>query len=314
MSTWNLFLWQMTEGIHKIGIFSLPPISNAIKESNSGYTEGCVALYRDAFSSPHFMYIFGIGVCLWYSFDSLGWVIWEHLVALKYHKKIGKMQFAGNFISITHATMIAGASTLVTTQYSPQQALDASFDEPIITIYKYAATLSAAYYFLDTIFIIISYHYDYPIDKKIASIIHHFCSGICLCSVLLTHPIVTYISALNFLMKWTTVILNIRIFARIWSIRSVYFFSGLGVIISYPLTQILWNSYMIFITLYSEYLTVYACPEARWILGGAQIFVCLVSIYYYLTLIMKNPSQMYRLSEDQRNKFRYYPLQKVCTD
>ena len=301
-----LSLLDISEILYKSewSIFSLPPISNEIIESNPGYPEGCISLYLDVFTSSYFMCVFVVGLIIWYLLECLGCFFYTHYVPLDHQRKMQKEQFAGHFISILHALMIAGASTIVCSQYTPRQALNASMDEPIIKMYKYAATWSASYFLLDSMFI--TYYYKQKMNKKLAFVVHHFCTGICMVSVLLTHPIITYISALNFLIEWSTVMLNIRIFARIWSLKMVYFIGGWAVIITYPATRMGWNLYMIYTSFFSEYLTVYTCKHAYIVLGGAEIFVVLLSTFYYVSVIMVNPQKMYILKNAPK------PMEKDC--
>lgn len=283
----------------KWNIFSLPAIVN------KPVYDSCYDVFRDAFTSSYFFFIFSIGLFMWYLLDILGCYIHTHYISEYERNKIQKEQFAGHFIGLLHAIMISIASTLVAIQYLPYQALTASPSDTYILIYKYSATWSASYFLLDGIFI--TYYYDCTIKKKLAFAVHHFVSGICQCSVLLTHPIITYISALNFLIEWSTVWLNIRIFAKIWRMKWLYFIAGWNVIISYPFWRMGWNIYMIIISFKSEYLKVYTCNYGSYVLGGAEIFVFFLSIYYYLAVIMVNPKRMYDMRKSSRK-----PIEKDC--
>eukprot|EP00484_Ammonia_sp_Unknown_P029226 CAMPEP_0197027008 /NCGR_PEP_ID=MMETSP1384-20130603/7006_1 /TAXON_ID=29189 /ORGANISM="Ammonia sp." /LENGTH=296 /DNA_ID=CAMNT_0042455797 /DNA_START=44 /DNA_END=934 /DNA_ORIENTATION=+ len=273
----------------KWSIFSLDAMPSDFEPPYPSAT----ALYADTFRNSYFQNVFLLGLVIFYVLDIVGCYLYTHYVPADQQSKMQKEQFAGHFISMMHALMIAGCSTLVTCTLTPYQALTTSDREPIIVLYKYAATFSAAYFLLDAIFI--SYYYQQAWSKKLAFVFHHFFSGICMCSILLTHPILTYISALNFLIEWSTVMLNVRIFARIWSLKMLYFVAGWAVIFTYPFTRIVWNGYMILISFNSEYLPNYSCPQAPLVLGGAEIFVVLLSAYYYVTVIMVKPQQMYVL-------------------
>ena len=283
-------------------IFSLPPPS----QQQPGYPT-CSALFADTFTNSHWLYTFAISFIAWYIIECIGCSLWRQYVPKDQRIKIQKEQFSGHFISMIHSTMIACASTLVATQYTPLQALNATTnfsDDPPIWIYRYCATFSASYFLLDAC--VIWFYYQQSWDKRLSFVIHHFLSGICMCAVLLAeHPIVAYISALNFLIEWSTVFLNIRILARIWSLKSLYFIGGMGMILTYPATRMGWNLYLILISFNSGYVTTYTCPGAGYILGSAEIFVCGLSTFYYFSVIMVKPYKMYTLKTARDTKSSY---------
>eukprot|EP01084_Bolivina_argentea_P094279 169490_1 len=252
-------------------------------------------LYFDILTSPLFQKLFILGMIAFYLLDVLGCYIYDKYVPKEQQIRMQREQFAGHFISIVHALMIASSATLLIANYLPLDALNANENEILIFQYKCCAVFSGSYFFLDAI--LIAYYYKQSMLKTISFVVHHFVCLLCMVTVILTAPIMTYLSALNFLIEWSTVILNIRIFARVWSCKYIYFISGWSVIITYPLARVAWNVYMIFISFKSEYLVNYSCPQAPIVLGGAEVFVLLLSAYYYLAIIMASPQKMYMLKK-----------------
>ena len=281
-------------------VLSLPPLSQDTEPLYPTLT----SLYADVFSHPLFFQLFAIGLIFWYSLDVLGCHMFYKCVPLGTQQRMQKEQFAGHFISFFNALMIASSSLFVVLSYTPFAALSADPNETPLVIFKCSAIFSAAYFLLDAIFI--TMYYKQATTKTVAFVIHHFLSGICIISCTVTGPINTYVSALNFMIEWSTVLLNIRIFARIWNLERIYFVSGIGVIVSYPLTRIVWNGYLILIAFTSEYVEAYSTYGGGIVLGTAGLFVAALSSFYYFTVILRKPQKIYILGQAEKR------VQKDC--
>lgn len=176
-------------------------------------------------------------------------------------------------------------------------ALNASHDDTLILIFKWCTTFSASYLALDAL--LRCFQHTRSLPEKAAFVVHHLLCFVSACPVFLTNPIITYISALMCLIEWSTVALNVRIFAKLWRLERMYFFAGWAIIILYPFTRIAWNAYLVWISFASEYLTHYITQSAKYFLGGCQLFVFVLSAYYYAAVIMAKPTKMYNLNWKQ---------------
>ena len=81
----------------------------------------------------------------------------------------------------------------------------------------------------------------------------------------------------------------------------MYFVSGIGVIVSYPLTRIIWNGYMILIVFTSEYVTAFSSPGGDLVAGISGMFVAFLSAYYYFSVILRKPQKIYILGKATKN-------------
>jgi|ERR1712129_250419 len=156
--------------------------------------------------------------------------------------------------------------------------------------------MGVSYFVMDAILICV-YH-PRSFKEKATFTVHHLLCGICMSAVFKMHPLFTYLTALNFLIEWSTVALNMRIFAKLYSMERTYFVCGWCVLITYPFTRIAWNAWLMWISFGSYYIPHLVCDGAQYILGGVQCFVCLMSIYYYFCVILANPKKMYILKKE----------------
>merc|ERR1712228_1010217 len=234
---------------------------------------------------------------IFFCLNSIGGYIYDRWVPMEQHKKYNRAVFASDISSTIHSLMISISASLLITIYTPIDALNASHDDTLILTYKWCATFSASYFALDAL--LLTLYQPRPLAEKALWIVHHIFSGMCMCSIFLTHPIIAYMNALPFLIEWSTVALNLRIFARLWGLKGLYFVFGWAVIISYPLTRIVWNAYLIWIAFasdnYLEYLSHYLCEGAQQLIVATELFVFLMSTYYYCAVIMAKPKKMYKL-------------------
>merc|ERR550525_270877 len=126
--------------------------------------------------------------------------------------------------------------------------------------------------------------------KTASFVIHHVAVGAGMSAILLTHPFLAYVSAMWMMTEGSTIFLDLKIFARIWGIKWLYMVSGVGVLITYPLTRLLWVPYISFSALMvREYLDHFGCPGAMNVVVMAGSFVTVLSAYYYFAVILAKP-------------------------
>ena len=129
--------------------------------------------------------------------------------------------------------------------------------------------------------------------------VHHFAIGSGMASVWLTPPLLAYVSGLWMAVEASTVLLNVRIFARICRLPRLYAAAGWGVLVSYPLLRLLWNPYVVSVALALPHIDLLSAPGGSMIVAAGGCFVVALSAYYYVGVILVRGKAMYTLKPHQ---------------
>lgn len=199
-------------------------------------------------------------------------------------------QFAGHFTSLIHSVMMSKGALCVVFSYTPSSAYRASPDESVILMWRTVAVLSTAYFAMDSVLMVLLVQRSAM--KKAMFVVHHALVGTGMCFVFMreTNPMSSYLSAVWALVELSTVVLNVRIFARVWRSERMYRVSGWAVLVTYPLARLIWNPY-----------AVWCCfplldGAGRMVVVALGGCVSLLSAYYYLFFILANPRGVFTLA------------------
>lgn len=263
----------------------LPPLA----EDDGSMATTAVYINLWCYNTP-FQLLFVLGLVVFYLIHRYGCYIHTHWVPEAARCKIQREQFAGHVTSTVHSLMMTVLALVVVISYTPTSVYRASPDEPVILMWRTVAVMSTSYFAMDSWLMVMLVRRT--ATQKALFVAHHVlvATGMCFVFMRETNPMSTYLSAVWALVELSTVCLNARIFARMWRSERMYRLSGYAVLVSYPLTRMVWNPYAVWCCIprldYFGRMVVLA-------LGG---FITVLSAYYYLFFLLANPRSVYVLA------------------
>jgi len=209
---------------------------------------------------------------------------------VKERKEIEKIDKFGNVLmSLVHCFVVLPASFAYILSSDPvivesNKSLQLSY---FLTFWlKFTVILSQSYIIIDSLTYIRQYFY---LMENRVMLIHHICIILAnFPGVLLVYDSVPYeglfIVASCFVAELSTIFLNMRYFAIYFDIPNLYLYSGIGLLITYPLTRTIWYSYVLYFT-YSSTLEITYCPTMKTIALFSETFIVLMSLAYFFILL-----------------------------
>lgn len=254
------------------------------------------------FMDHRFQLVFLIGCILFYGLQQSGYIFYQYFNnknAKNAKKQIMKIQmniieFGGYFMSTLHSVMMSTMATVITIAYNLQSSID-STSHAFVQLYKLLSVLSVSFFCLDSFYLVFYYKHK-SWTYRLCFLTHHTLLIICQTCVFSTNGYVSYIAAWNMLIEWSTVFLNVRKLAKIFECSKVFYVSGIGVLITYPLTRLVGLLYIMYLALQSK-LDVYVYPGANMFLFFSNMFVYIMSAMFFFIVMLKKPSDMYILKK-----------------
>lgn len=258
--------------------------------------ENFIQFYYCVYSNASFQLAFIVGLLIFYSLHKIGCILHRYMNKLdENNKKINMnvIEFGCYFISTFHAIMVSTSSTVILYSYNFESSIN-STAHAYVQWYKILSVLSIAYFFVDICYLVFYFQHK-TLKYRLLFIVHHTFGILCMSTVFSTNGYVSYITSLNLMIEWSNVFLNIRIFAKIFSSPLVFYVSGIGVLITYPLTRMVLLAYTMHLAMQPE-LEKFMFPGAKILVLTACTFVYIMSTVYFLFVMMKKPSKMYQLN------------------
>ncbi|ETO24989.1 hypothetical protein RFI_12158, partial [Reticulomyxa filosa] len=199
-------------------------------------------------------------------------------------------KFGNVMMSLAHACMTSMASIPYVLSPAPtvplasNGTLQLSFG--LTMFYKLACNLSQAYFLMDLLSYVRKY---FHLSENRVMTIHHLCGFFSVCpGALLLYENIPYeglfISCACYALEFSTIFLNARYISLFFKNTTGYFWSGVALIISYPLTRILWFAYTIYYT-YNSTLEITYCGPLKNVALFAETFVFFMSLGYFIVLL-----------------------------
>ena len=242
------------------------------------------AIYVDVLTNRSTQWGMFIGACLFFLLQKIGEKVHLKLVAAHRRKKFPK-QLLGTYIqSIVHAFGISVASFLVIYHFAHDPHGLVTLDNTeveyfYIVLYKVCSVLSLSYFIFLTMLEVLVI--EQVMIMRLTMVVHHLVSIGLIPIVVMSNPAFALLGALTFQCESSTVFLNLRMLGMAMENKYIYFIGGLGTLITYPITRIVFLVFTIWTTM--SLRDVFADHSG---IGGfylaifAQVFVLCMSAKY----------------------------------
>ena len=277
--------WQI-----RVDILSIPispnPLMLVLPEPKN-YTN-LWDIYSDVLSNPTLISIAIIGIVGFLLLQKLGETVHTKLVSSNRRRTVSKQLFGTYFQSTFHAAGISLVSFVVLFQFINRNAYLLTIDQTddgyfYVEHFKICTTLSTSYF-------LVSIPYELFVIKqrwikRVAMSVHHLLGVFALPIIPVSHPIFVLVGALTYQCEISTVFLNMRLFGMAMESQYVYCIGGIGTLITYPLTRIVFYMYTIHTT-YSlmDTFVDHVGIGAFYLVISGQVFVLCLSTKYTFEL------------------------------
>ena len=161
-------------------------------------------------------------------------------------------------------------------------------------IYRFFLIFSGSYFVVDGVQFVFVRN-DKSFKFRVVMVIHHIIVSSIEFLLYYLHPFMCYLFAWELLMEIATIFICLRYFGKQFDNKYVYGIGGVGALLLYPGARCP-------IAIYIVYLgwngIVPFCDRYFWTLGLiTSIFVFVLSVYYSIAVIWKNPRKMCFLKE-----------------
>ena len=151
----------------------------------------------------------------------------------------------------------------------------------------------------------VAIHYRMAMIEKLSWAVHHITVGFAMCTMFSCHPFMNYMVSMSIsIMESSTIFLNLRTFASIWSCPRLYFVFGVSVLVIYPLTRLVWLSYLCWILWYKvgDHIEHLSAPGIMYVVNCCHGVVFILSAYYYFAVMLRKPGRFVILKEGKSHK------------
>jgi len=168
----------------------------------------------------------------------------------------------------------------------------------VFHIFGILGAFQTAYFFIDGIQILFFFP-DKTWSYTVAMTVHHLFAACCSCSLYFMGPYLMYIYAINTLIEFSNIFLNIRYFGKTMQNETLYFIGGVGTLLFYPLFRISLTVYCAYVAYFGS-IHLLLGPSVVFLILLTNTFFLLLSTYYSLYLFSK-PKAVFLLQSKQKS-------------
>ena len=220
---------------------------------------------------------------------------------------VRNIEFIGYISSSLHALLVTSISLLIAISFSEDDMIqiniargnNVEYKEPFLFyIFRFLGVFQTAYFLIDSIQILLCYNHK-SWSYRIAMLFHHLLSSACSCCIFYIDPYMAYIYALNALIEFSNIFMNLRFFGKSLNNKTMYFIGGLGTLIFYPLTRIPLTIYCGYLA-YFGLLNVFVGKSAVLLILSTNLFIFVLSVYYTVFSLFIKPKRMFLLKQKEK--------------
>eukprot|EP01084_Bolivina_argentea_P260952 440839_1 len=256
-------------------------------------------IYLETLRDPSFELCLLIGLVSLFLVKRWSYYMYDRLW-IENNKSLPQIEFAGYIMSFLHSIVLSSTSISIMLNYKESTISRAHPSETLLFIYKMSSTYSVAYFLTDIIDLILFYDHK-NLKYKLSFIVHHILVLLSQMTVYKSNPYVIFISAYSMFVEVSTIFLNIRMFGKMFNNALMFKVGGIGTLITYPFTRIIFMAYNMYMIYYSK-IDYFLCFECKWQLIMSCIFVLMLSGQYYIFVMLKKPKNMYTLKTIKKKK------------
>ena len=233
----------------------------------------------------------------------------------KYYIK--DIEFIGYVSSSIHAVSVVSVSLIMIFNYSEKDLLEININDQnnikipfIFNLFRYLTIFQSSFFVIDSLQMLFLYHHK-TWSYRIGMTLHHLFCLLCTCCIYyFEDPYIIYIYAYNTLLEISTCFLNLRYFAVQFKYETLYFYSGIGLLILYPSTRIA-------ITIYCSYTAYYGVLHLIFgnsivaVIVSTNAFILLLSAYH-TKVLYSNPKKSIYSKRDQENRVNIWIICVLC--
>eukprot|EP01084_Bolivina_argentea_P022269 41386_1 len=257
---------------------------NHIKINDSKHYSNIFDIYLENIKDSQFTILVLFGCIAFYIVQKIGENIHFYLIKEQHKQKIPMQLFGTHFQSSVHALLASICSYFILFKYlnrtNEMEVMDKTDENYIYVIFYKISTVFSVSYFI----VLIPYELfiiNQPLIFRIAMLIHHFFGIFCQSLVFLTNPLSVFISAMMVQCELSNIFLNLHAFGLSMDNKYMYFVGGVGALITYPLTRIVFLIYSIYILYNLKHkMMIYISAEGFYLVIIGEIFVILLSSVY----------------------------------
>ena len=259
-------------------------------------------IYFDVITNKTFLIALAVGALGFFLLQKFGETVHSKLVRGSRRSKVSKQLLGTYFQSLFHAIGMSVCSYLVIFKFvdhpesleTVDRADDAYF---YVVLYKACTVLSMSYFLMLTPYEL--FGIEQSMNFRVTMFVHHLAGILCQAIVLVSNPVFIVVGAMTLQCEASTIFLNMRMFGLTMENKYLYFIGGVGALITYPLTRIVFYWYNIqkryaLMDTFIDHVGV----NAFYLTISSQVFVLCMSIGYTI-LLWKSPRKMVFLKTDK---------------
>jgi len=293
---------NVSESINEIAQSLLPLMPDLPEPKRFGSLS---EIYLDLILNRTFLIALGVGALGFFLLQKFGETVYDKVVRGTRRRRISKQLLGTYFQSIFHAIGMSICSYLVIFKFvdNPEMLLNVSKDDEAyfyVVLYKACTVLSMSYFIILTPYEL--FGIEQTMNFRVTMAIHHVAGVLAQALIVMSNPVFIVVGAMTLQCEFSTIFLNMRIFGMTMENKYIYFIGGVGALITYPLTRIVFYVYNIQRTYaLMDTFSVYLGINAFYLTMFSQVFVLCMSVGYTIVL-WKSPRKMIMLKTDRNKK------------